>query len=67
MTGAMPRRKPPRRDKQEGRAIVSRLGDHGDILFPDGGAAPLRVFLRRLHDRPSDGHGSHRDGRHKKG
>ncbi|MCP3906306.1 MAG: hypothetical protein GY715_22005 [Planctomycetes bacterium] len=61
------RRKRRQRDKQAGRAIVVARGERGEILFPDRGQQPLRFRVRRYQDRPGDGFGSHRNGRHKLG
>lgn len=57
----------PRRDPQAGRALERLLGDRGQILYPDGGARPLKVHVRRFQNRPRDGYGSHHQGRHKMG
>lgn len=56
-----------RRHKQAGRAIERIFGDRGQILYPDRGARPLRIFIRRYNDRPGGGYGSHFRGRHKLG
>ena len=61
------KRRKDRRDKQAGRAVVRVLGEHGDILFPDRGRAPLKTRVRRHRDRPRDGYGSHHNGKHKLG
>ncbi|TVQ29959.1 MAG: hypothetical protein EA376_14345 [Phycisphaeraceae bacterium] len=58
----------PRRDKQAGKAIERILGDRGQIIYPDGGAKPLKVRVRPRRGRPPEGgHGSHMNGRHKMG
>lgn len=56
-----------KRQKQQGRAIERILGDHGQILFPDGGARPLNIRIRKFQNKPGDGYGSHMSGRHKLG
>ena len=56
-----------KRDKQTGKAILKILGDRGQILYPDGGAKPLKIFIKRYQNRPGDGHGSHSNGKHKLG
>lgn len=56
-----------RRPAQAGKVIKRILGDRGEILFPDGGAQPLKILVRKFHNKPSDGHGSHHNGRHKLG
>lgn len=56
-----------RRPKQSGKALDRVVGDRGQILFPDGGAQPLNVHIRKFHNKPADGHGSHHNGRHKQG
>jgi hypothetical protein len=61
------RRRRTRRNKQQGRAIVRFEGDRGEVLFPDLGAKPLRVFIRRYQTKMSDGYGSHMNGKHKLG
>lgn len=55
------------RDRQAGKAIERILGDRGQILYPDGGARPLRVFVPKKGVRPKGSHGSHMNGRHKQG
>ena len=55
------------RDKQAGRAIERKLGDVGEIHFPDGGAQPLKRRVQKHQHRPGDGHGSHHNGKHKLG
>jgi hypothetical protein len=60
-------RSPEQRDKQTGRAILRLLGDRGDILFPDRGRSPLKIFIMKYHHRPGDGYGSHNNGKHKLG
>jgi len=61
------RRKSAQRDRQRGRVILSLLGDRGEILFPDRGAPPLKIFICKYHHRPRDGYGSHMNGKHKLG
>jgi len=56
-----------RRAKQAGKALKRLRGDRGEILFPDGGAPPLKVHIQRFQHKPGDGHGSHHNGRHKMG
>ena len=56
-----------RRDKQAGKAILRLLGDQGQVIYPDGGARPLKIYLRRYNNKPGDGFGSHNNGRHKLG
>lgn len=56
-----------KRPKQAGKAIVKLLGDRGQILFPDGGAKPLKVRVLKYQNKPNDGHGSHHNGKHKLG
>ncbi len=55
------------RHKQAGKALERLRGDHGEILFPDGGAQPLKVRIRKFQNKPNDGHGSHHQGKHKLG
>lgn len=55
------------RKRQSGRAIERVLGDRGQILYPDGGAKPLKVFVPKKGVRPKGTHGSHMNGRHKQG
>ena len=43
------------------------LGDRGDIIFPDRGAPPLKTYIKKYQHHPSDGHGSHMNGKHKLG
>jgi hypothetical protein len=62
-----PRKERSQRDKQAGKAIERMLGDRGQILFPDHGAKPLKIRIRRFQNTPGDGHGSHMNGRHKLG
>jgi hypothetical protein len=61
------RRRADRRDKQAGKAILRLLGDQGQVIYPDGGARPMKVYLRRYTNKPGDGFGSHNNGRHKLG
>ncbi len=58
---------PGKRSKQAGKAIERVAGDRGQILYPDGGARPLKVHVRRFQNSPKDGYGSHNNGRHKMG
>ena len=56
-----------KRNKQQGKAILRLLGDRGDVLYPDSGAKPLKIFIKRYQNRPGDGRGSHMNGKHKLG
>ena len=56
-----------KRTKQAGKALLRLWGDRGQILYPDGGAKPLKIFLKRFQHRPGDGYGSHNNGKHKMG
>lgn len=56
-----------KRKRQSGRAIERVLGDRGQILYPDGGAKPLKVFVPKKGVRLNGTHGSHLNGRHKQG
>ncbi|MEM8494514.1 MAG: hypothetical protein AAF663_03910 [Planctomycetota bacterium] len=56
-----------KRDPQAGKALRRVLGDAGQILFPDRGAAPLKVRVQKFQNRVRDGHGSHHGGKHKLG
>ncbi len=53
--------------KQRGKALERIFGGSGEILFPDGGAKPLKVHVRKFQNRARDGHGSHHGGKHKLG
>ena len=54
--------------RQVGKALQRLTGDHRLIIYPDGGAAPLKAWsLLRHRARMRDGYGSHRNGRHKMG
>jgi len=59
--------RPPKRPKQAGKALVRAAGDYCLIQFPDGGAKPLKQWVRRHQSRMRDGFGSHQAGRHKLG
>jgi hypothetical protein len=56
-----------RRNKQAGKAILSLEGDRGQVLYPDGGAPPMKIRLPKHQTKMSDGYGSHMNGRHKLG
>ena len=55
------------RDKQAGKVIVQLEGDRGKVLFPDGGAPALKIYIRKHQAKMSDGYGSHFNGKHKLG
>ncbi|MEM8782746.1 MAG: hypothetical protein AAGE65_07790 [Planctomycetota bacterium] len=61
------RRRTNRKPPQTGKALRRVLGDAGQILFPDGGAPPLKVRLQKFQNKARDGHGSHHGGKHKLG
>lgn len=55
------------RRRLAGRALQRLIGDHQFIIYPAGGAAPLKAWSLRHRARMRDGYGSHMNGRHKMG
>lgn len=52
---------------QANKALVRQVGDLRLIQFPDGGAQPLKQWIKQHQCRMRDGFGSHMNGRHKMG